>query len=282
MLSHVGAHTKRREKLKIMTINGLNIENIYFIKNGVIVLSSNYKDESEKVSTFYKFIDDLKSIDYDFKKATLKTFEKLIKENKSFYMSTNKRDYDNTIIYNLYIAEDVATLEQLEDIEKKSYYQTGVTDYQKQFKITFKYDLIFLPLEWVAITKNKYNELIEKYNNWGYWQSRNELMQHTFEYMTKEIEEDIEKNGDFKSLKSKRLQKYKDFVNDGFYAFNYERVEHRKKEVIILSHVYKHTKDKFAKNTDKITEIMKEKVNDNISVYDVEKMLKYFDIKIKK
>lgn len=202
-------------------INDRNIRNIYFIKEGKILLSNSYKTEGAINGPMSDFEKDLEYINSIIKKASANQKEKLIKEGVSFYLSTNNRDYDNSIIYDLYINEDLVSITYEGEEVSDSLYYAGVKDYKYIYKLLFKCELWYYPYKATCITEEEYKQIDTDYVQKGYWQSRNELFTRRFENKLQEAIEELSKdptNAHYANIKKATEEKLK----NGFVSWTWQ------------------------------------------------------------
>lgn len=268
-----------------MTCNGLKIDNVVIVKNGVAILDTKWREKQAPEKTICSDFRDLISIYYDLKKVNKNNLEKTLKNGLSCFVSTNCRDYDNEILYTLYLNEDLIKIEQLED-KTSNGHPTGTTNHQKQFKIIFLKDFIFDILSWYDITQEYYNEKIKEYEIKGYYQAKWKLEEELFKNQIEKHKKALEEKKDELDEKlityhNAIIKRSKEKIKLGFVGMIYERRPQKYNSLIVETMVYKHDKNEHAKRIEKLTKIM-ELCNKNISSYDVEKMLNYFNISIKR
>lgn len=268
-----------------MTCNGLKIDNVVIVKNGVAILDTKWREKQAPEKTLCNDFRDLIAIDYHLKKVNKNNLEKTLKSGLSCFVSTNCRDYDNEILYTLYLNEDLIKIEQLEDKTSEGH-PTGTTNRQKQFNIIFLKDFIFNILSWYDITQDYYNEKIKEYEEKGYYQSKWKLEEELFKNQIEKHKKALEEKQDeldekLTTYHKAVIKRSEEKIKQGFVGMIYERRERKYVSLIVETMVYKYDKNANAKHIEKLTKIMK-LCNNNISHYDVERMLNYFNISIKR
>lgn len=268
-----------------MTCNGLKIDNVVIIKNGVAILGTKWREKQAPEKTLCNDFRDLIAIDYDLKKVNKNNLEKTLKSGLSCFVSTNCRDYDNEILYTLYLNEDLIKIEQLEDKTSEGH-PTGTTNHQKQFNIIFLKDFIFNVLSWYDITQDYYNKKIEEYEIKGYYQAKWKLEEELFKNQIEKHKKALEEKQDeldekLTAYHKAVIKRSEEKIKQGFVGMICERREQKYISLIVETMTYKYDKNANAKHIEKLTEIMK-LCNTNISHYDVERMLNYFNISIKR
>lgn len=268
-----------------MTCNGLKIDNVVIVKNGVAILDTKWREKQAPEKTLVNDFRDLIFIDYDLKKVNKNNLEKTLKNGVSCFASTNCRDYDNEILYTLYLNEDLIKVDEMEDKTSEGH-PTGTTDHQKQFNIIFLKNFVFSVLSWYDITQDYYNAKIKEYEEKGYYQSKWKLEEELFKNQIEKHKKALEEKQDeldekLTTYHNAVIKHSKEKLKLGFVGMIYERRPQTYVSLIVNTMVYKYDKNANAKHIEKLTEIMK-LCNKNISSYDVEKMLNYFNISIKR